>query len=250
MAEIVSVNVSCDNLHSDPVWQQRDILSVERKNDGSYRFSNWYTEIPNEFHLYHERFPENALRAVVEILHKQEKGTNDSEKPLSGALWKFRVVYDDGSEKTCCYSIESGYMKDGHLLKMYMTFNEFSGDYYSTPPECLPSTCWHQCWCYGLTLSVVREMCRKKKVNLYTLYDMVLWDTYDDSDGYYNAMIEVTDDGSRIFDDWGDGHPHKKPLLLDADGYIKDPSRIPLMTILQKNNVRVIHDFSKGLYML
>ena len=86
MAEIVSVNVSCDNLHSDPDWQQRDILSVERKNDGSYRFSNWYTEIPNEFHLYHERFPENAFHAVVEILHKQEKGNRNNYDLLDESL--------------------------------------------------------------------------------------------------------------------------------------------------------------------
>ncbi len=250
MAGIVSVNVSCDNLHSDPVWQQRDILSVERMNDGSYRFSNWYTEIPNEFHLYHERFPENAFCTTVEIIHKLENETNDGEKNSSNTSWNFRVAYDDGSEKNSCYSIGNEYKGDGWLLRKYMDFSEFLGDYNSKPPERLQGTFWRQCWCSDFTISVVRDICRKKEVGLYTLYDMVLWDTYDDSDGYYNAMIEVTDDEARIFDDWCDGYPHKKPLLLDADGYIKDPSRIPLMTILQKNNVRVIHSFSKGLYML
>ena len=249
MAEIRSVNVFWNDPDINPFWRKRHILSVEKSKD-SYRFSNWYTEIPNEFHLYHEHFPKNAFHAVVEIFHKLESGKYYSDKSSFIEPWIFQVVFDDGSEKKETYSIGSEFLEVIIPLKEYMDFSEFLGDYYSTPPERLQGTFWRQCWCSDLTISVVRDICRKKEVGLYTLYDMVLWDTYDDSDGYYNAMIEVTDDGSRIFDDWGDGHPHKKPLLLDADGYIKDPSRIPLMTILQKNNVRVIHDFSAGLYML
>ncbi len=249
MAEIRSVNVFWNDPHIDPFWRKRHILSVEM-HKGGYRFSNWYTEIPNEFHLYHERFPENAFHAVVEIFQKLENGTYYSHTSSFIEHWTFSVVYDDGSEKKETYPIGSEFIEVIIPLKEYMDFNEFLGNYCSKPPEHLPGKCWLQCrGVSDLTISVVREMCRKKEVGLYTLYDMILIDIYDDDDCWYYAALEVTDDGSRIFDKWYDG-PHKKPLLLDTDGVIKDAAEIPLMTALQKNNVRVIHSFSKGLYML
>ena len=251
MAEILSVNVFRNDLHIDPFLRQRHILSVEKKNDGSYWFSNWYTEVPNEFHLYHERFPENAFHTVVEIFQELESGTYYSDKSSFIEPWTFHVVYADGSEKNKTHSIGSDFIEVIIPLKKYIDFNEFMGNRYSTPPEGLPGICWLQCrGISDLTISVVREMCRKKEVSLYTLYDMILMDIYDDDDCWYYAALEVTDEGSQVFDQWYDGLTHGTALILDGDGYITDAAGIPLMTVLQKNSVRVIHRFSKGLYDL
>ena len=71
-----------------------------------------------------------------------------------------------------------------------MDFNEFLGNYCSKPPERLPGKCWLQCrGVSDLTISVVREMCRKKEVGLYTLYDMILIDIYDDDDCWYERFV-------------------------------------------------------------
>lgn len=215
--------------------------------NGSYYFSNSYTEIPNEFHQYENWVPSTAFCTALELYRKMRPNIY-SEKPVcEDREWCFTVQHDDGSTSVCSFSEPKEFNQS--LIKRttaFMLYSDMAKTNHSSWWDPLDDDRFDisRRLPFKPTLQSVRQMCRCSFLDFDRIYSIVQC-LYPDDDGCTNRMEVFEDKSLKIYycclSLYGPG-----TISLDADGHLDSTEGIAFLEALKSKKVRISHHYAPG----
>lgn len=216
-------------------------LYVEKRDDGTYFLKNNETEIPNEFHQYHDDLPAFAFQKAVEEYHKVLKDGEEDRCSYFKGTTLFTVRFKDGTMKW-----HSFYNTKEHLAfcKAMMTYNDFlRGNSIAWDPRTIR---YFQIKYANIDIEEVRKAFRDGYIWLSQIFPNVISKVFDDMDCWYDCFTRVDEDRSlHIYHCMYNGRVHNE-IYVDAEGNIIKTAGISLLELFKQGNIRLRHEYEPG----
>ncbi len=238
MEQIVSVRAVCHTAGYT--------LTAGKIPDGSYFFQNEHTEIPNEFGKYCPGICEYALETLIRFYHAL---MDEKPSPFTDVLerWTFVLTYEDGTSQTEYHLIRR---TNTFKLRPLRSYNEFLrlpmaqnrlGNGRIVLPLQSPGSA---------DLSYVREICGKGSVPFSDLYRDIFNQLFYLSLGHYELSVIVDEDRAVRAIVHSERNHYLSEASFDTQGRILKTLNHPLLECFREQEVRMMHDFLPGTYLM
>ena len=216
--------------------------------NGSYYFSNSYTEIPNEFHQYENWVPASAFCNALELYHSMSWNSVREKAIDENKEWSFTIQYDDGSARILTYSQPTESSQE--LIKRtlsFMVYSDMAKTNYSNWWDPLDADHFDisRRLNVKLTLDNVRDMCFRTPLLDFDRIYSIVQSLYPDDDGCTNKMEVFEDKSLKIYYCCLSVNG-PVTISLDADGHLDSTNGIAFLEALKSKKVKIYHHYAPG----